>query len=89
MVEECRRYGWKAHCEPIEVGCRALSLLQAFNLHGIRGLQERRATNNKTEAAENALRWLWIKKGEPWSSTPLGHKPGTDHPQLGRPREGV
>lgn len=49
----------------VEVGCRGFagqSLHQAFSLLGIRGLRERRAKNkNIIEAAEKALRWLWIK----------------------------
>ncbi|XP_076860736.1 uncharacterized protein LOC143513938 [Brachyhypopomus gauderio] len=92
LVEMCRESGWRARCEPIEVGCRGFigqSVHRAFKLLGIRGLAERRATKNISEAAEKASRWLWIKRGEEWSSMLLGHKPGTDHPRLGRPGEGV
>jgi len=55
----------------------------------IRGLQERKATKNITEAPEKASRWLWIKRGYPWCSMVLEHKKGTDHPLLGRPGKGV
>lgn len=57
LAEECRRTGWKAHCKPMEVGCRGFasqSLHQSLILLGIRGLQERRATKNLTEDAEKA-----------------------------------
>lgn len=92
LVEACRGSGWRARCEPIEVGCRGFlsqSVYRAFRLLGIRGLRERRATKNISEAAEKASRWLWIKRGEVWSSALLGHKPGPDQPRLGRPGEGV
>lgn len=59
LVEECRRYGWKAHCESIEVGSRGFvrqSLHQASI--GIRELQERKATKNNIKAAERALGWM-------------------------------
>jgi len=87
LVESCRGRGWRARCEPIEVGCRAFlsqSEHRAFGLLGIRGLHERRATKNISEAAEKASRWLWIKRGEAWSSMVFGHKPGTDQPRSPR-----
>lgn len=31
--------------------------------------------------------WLWIQKGDPWSSGPLGHMWGADHPGLSHPSE--
>lgn len=85
LVEQCRRHGWKACCEPIEVGCRGFvgqSLHQTLSLLGIRGLWEREATENITEAVEKAPRWLQIKKFDLWWSTSLGSKLGTDHPGL-------
>ncbi|RXN37590.1 reverse transcriptase [Labeo rohita] len=92
LVEDCRRKGWRARCEPIEVGCRGFpgqSLHRSLRLLGIRGAQERKATRNICEAAEKASRWLWIKRGDVWLSALLGHKSGSDHPRLGRPGEGV
>lgn len=71
LIEICRGNGWKARCEPIEVGCRRFpgqSLHRALRLLGTRGLQERKATNNICEAAERASMWLWIKRGDPWCS---------------------
>lgn len=92
LVTECRIKGWKARCEPVEVGCRGFagqSLPRTLKLFGVKGQLCRRAIKNILEAAEKASRWLWIRRGDPWSSAPLGHKPRTDHPRLGRPSEGV
>ncbi|XP_049337547.1 uncharacterized protein LOC125802987 [Astyanax mexicanus] len=92
LVETCRDNGWRTRCEPIEVGCRGFlgqSVHRAFKLLGIRGLLEKRATRNISEVAEKASRWLWIKRGDGWSSALLEHKPGIDHPRLGRPGDGV
>lgn len=49
---------------------------------------ERETGQQKHQPVEKALRWLWIKRGDEWSSTLLGHKPGPDHPRLGRLGEG-
>lgn len=48
LVEACRANGWRARCEPIEVGCRfpGQSLHRALRLLDIRGLLERKATRN-------------------------------------------
>uniref|UniRef100_A0A1A8S175 Reverse transcriptase domain-containing protein n=1 Tax=Nothobranchius rachovii TaxID=451742 RepID=A0A1A8S175_9TELE len=89
---ECWNNGWKVCCEPVEVGCRGFagnSLLRTLKLLGVRGLQLKKATKTILEAAERASRWLWIRRGDPWSNRPLGHKLGTDHTQLGCPGEGV
>lgn len=72
LTSECRDNGWKARCEPVEIGCRGFaghSLQRVFKLLGIRGLQSRRATKNILEAAEKASRWLWIRRGDPWCGT--------------------
>ncbi|XP_063080140.1 uncharacterized protein LOC134470047 [Engraulis encrasicolus] len=79
LVAECRRNGWSARCEPIEVGCRGFagrSLHRVLGLLGIRGLHRRRATKNILEAAERASRWLWLRRGEAWRSALPGHKSG-------------
>ncbi|XP_076844394.1 uncharacterized protein LOC143489330 [Brachyhypopomus gauderio] len=92
LVSECRSKGWKARCEPVEVGCRGFagqSLPRTLKVLGIKGQLCRRAIRNSIEAAEKASRWLWIRRGDPWSSGPLGHKLGADHPRRGRPSEGV
>ncbi|RXN15823.1 reverse transcriptase [Labeo rohita] len=92
IVVECRNKGWKARCEPVEVGCRGFagqSLPRTLKLLGVKGQLCRRAIKTIIEAAEKASRWLWIQRGDPWSSGQLGHKSGADQPRLGRPSEGV
>ncbi|XP_061902037.1 uncharacterized protein LOC133649222 [Entelurus aequoreus] len=66
LVADCRRNGWKARCEPIEVGCRGFagkSLHRVLGLLGICGLHRRRAIKNILEASEKASRWLWLRRG--------------------------
>ncbi|KAL7834952.1 hypothetical protein SRHO_G00291990 [Serrasalmus rhombeus] len=70
QVSDCQQAGWRARCLPVEVRCRgfvAHSLARALSSLGIVGEQKRRAILNTTEAAERASRWLWLKRGEPWS----------------------
>ncbi|XP_053183947.1 LOW QUALITY PROTEIN: uncharacterized protein LOC128367182 [Scomber japonicus] len=71
LTEECRRRGWKARCEPVEVGCRgfaARSLCKIYTLLGITGAAKRRAIKSTVEAAERASRWIWIKRSEKWAN---------------------
>ncbi|TWW79887.1 hypothetical protein D4764_10G0009170 [Takifugu flavidus] len=92
LVIECQNKGWKARREPVEVGCRGFagqSLPRTLKLLGVKGQLCRRAIKTIIEAAEKASRWLWIRRGDPWSSGPLGRKSGADNPWLGRPSEGV
>ncbi|XP_061896514.1 uncharacterized protein LOC133645675 [Entelurus aequoreus] len=70
LVSDCQQAGWRARCFPAEVGCRgfsARSLVRAFSSLGIDGERKRRAIRSTTEAAERASRWLWLKRGDPWS----------------------
>ncbi|KAM9850143.1 tectonic-1 [Aulostomus maculatus] len=87
LVEECRRNGWRARCEPIEVGCRGFagqSLCRVYNVLGITGASKQRAIREATEAAEVASRWLWIRRGDPWvGQRYLDTSWGIDHPRLG------
>ncbi|XP_028292553.1 uncharacterized protein LOC114455485 [Gouania willdenowi] len=69
LVEECRSNGWRARCQPIEVGCRGFagqSLCRAYKMLGIAGASQRKAIKLATDAAEVASRWLWIRRGEEW-----------------------
>ncbi|XP_056097411.1 uncharacterized protein LOC130076370 [Rhinichthys klamathensis goyatoka] len=69
LVEGCRSNGWRAICQPFEVGCRGFvghSLCRAYKMLGITGASQRRAIKLATDAAEVASRWLWIKRGEAW-----------------------
>ncbi|XP_061896860.1 uncharacterized protein LOC133645950 [Entelurus aequoreus] len=71
LVEQCRRGGWRARCEPIEVGCRGFagrSLCKVFTLLGITGDRKRKAIKTTMEAAERASRWLWIRRSELWAN---------------------
>ncbi|XP_031418446.1 uncharacterized protein LOC105897391 [Clupea harengus] len=70
LVSDCQQAGWRARCFPVEVGCRgfaARSLARAFSSLDIEGERKRRAIRSTTDAAERASRWLWLKRGEPWS----------------------
>ncbi|XP_053332775.1 uncharacterized protein LOC128506382 [Clarias gariepinus] len=70
LVSDCQQAGWRARCLPVEVGCRgfaARSLARALSSLGIIGERKRRAIRSTTEAAERASRWLWLKRGQPWS----------------------
>ena len=70
LVSDCQLAGWRARCFPVEVGCRGFaprSLARAFTSLGIDGERRRRAIRSTTEAAERASRWLWLKRGDPWS----------------------
>lgn len=70
LAGECRRRGWRTRCNPIEVGCRGFvgqSLVRALKMLGVRELHDKRAIGNITDAAEKASRWLWIKRGDPWT----------------------
>lgn len=60
---------------------------RAFRFFAITRLQERKATRNISLAAEKALRWLWIKREDPWCSVLLGHELETDQPWLDCPGE--
>ena len=69
LVEECQNNGWRARCEPIELGWRGFagqSLCRAYNILGIIRVSKRRAIKEVTEATEFTTRWLWIRRGEPW-----------------------
>lgn len=39
--------------------------------------------------SERASRWWWIRRGDSWNNTQLGHKLGADNPRLSRAGEGV
>ncbi|XP_073696141.1 uncharacterized protein [Garra rufa] len=69
LMEGCRNNGWRAICQPVEVGCRGFvgqSLCRAYKMLGITGASQRRAIKLATDAAEVASRWLWIRRGEVW-----------------------
>lgn len=63
-VDESLRNGWRAMCEPIEVGCREFAG-RIHNRPGFPGISRRRAIKFATNATELASRCLWIRRGEP------------------------
>ncbi|XP_075904972.1 uncharacterized protein LOC142903304 [Nelusetta ayraudi] len=68
LVEQCQQGGWKARCEPIEVGCRGFgALCREFTQLGITGAEKRKAIKSSMEAAERASRWLWIRRSDLWA----------------------
>lgn len=80
LAGECRSRGWRTRCNPIEVGCRGFvgqSLIRALKMLGVKGLHNRKAIKNITDAAEKASRWLWIKRGDPWTTHALKTQAGT------------
>lgn len=69
LVINCRKQGLKAKCMPIKVACIGFVgqlLYKSLSALGITGMERRKAMKNITEAAEKALRWLWIRRGSPW-----------------------
>ena len=59
LAGECRSRGWTTRCNPIEVGCRGFvgqSLIRALKMLGLKGLHNRKAIKNITDAAEKASR---------------------------------
>lgn len=59
LVEECRGRGWRTFYEPTEVGYGGFFLL------GVTGAAKERAIKSASEAAEKAMRWLWLKRADP------------------------
>lgn len=69
LVEKCRERGWRTFCEPTEVGCRGFagpSCGRSLSQLGVTEVARKRAIKSATEAAENAIRWLQIKRAHPW-----------------------
>ena len=61
LVEPCRMKGWRACCDPIEIGCRGFvsqSLCKALTKLGLAGRDKRKLIRVITEAIERASRWL-------------------------------
>lgn len=70
LFSNCQQVRWRLRCFPVEVGCRdftAHSLARAFSNFGI----QEREVEKSHEAAEKASRWLWLKRGGPWSHKEL------------------
>ncbi|XP_061920230.1 uncharacterized protein LOC133660667 [Entelurus aequoreus] len=78
LVEDCRGRGWRTFYESIEVGCCGFagrSLCKVLDRLGVTGAAKSRAIQSASEAAEKAMRWLWLKRADPWVAT--GTQAGT------------
>lgn len=90
LVEERRGRGWKKFYKPVEVSGRGFagrSLWKVLGRLGVTGADKKRAIQSASGAAEEAARWLWLKRQN--SGLLLGRKSGPDHLQLGRLGEAV
>jgi hypothetical protein len=69
LVNTCREQGWNATCEPIEVGARGFigdSLCKTLSKLGFAGTNKKKAIQAIIKKTEDATRWLWMKRNEPW-----------------------
>lgn len=68
LVEERRGRGWKKSYKPVDVGCRGFagrSLWKVLGRLGVTGADKKRAI----QGAEEAARWLWLRRAEQWVAT--------------------
>ena len=71
LVKGCQANGWKASCHPVEVGCRGFaeqSVVRALAVLGIVGKTRRKTISAITTRAEDASRWLWMKRENQWKN---------------------
>ena len=64
LVEQCWKRGWKARCEPIEVGCGGFadhSLCKVFSLLGITGAAKRESYQVHHRGCRESL-WVDLDK---------------------------
>ena len=72
LVEQCKYNKWRTACYPIEVGRRGFvgrTVCRILNQLAMIGEKKRKAIRAISESAEKVLRWLWIKRSEPWHTT--------------------
>ncbi|KAK7886737.1 hypothetical protein WMY93_026358 [Mugilogobius chulae] len=65
LAAEAEQRGWKARVYPVEVGCRGFvsrSTIKLLKDLGIRGKALQQTLKSLSGAAEDASRWLWIKR---------------------------
>lgn len=65
LAADAEQRGWKAKICPVEVGCRGFvgkSTIRLLKNLGIRGQAQRQAIKTLSGAAEEASRWLWMKR---------------------------
>ena len=80
LAASCEQRGWKTRVCPVEVGCRGFvgkSTTRLLKDMGVRGQAQRQAIKNLSSAAEQASRWLWIKRQDSNWATNGGSVEGT------------
>ncbi len=67
LAVEAEQRGWKSKVCPVEVGCRGFvgkSTIRLLKELGVRGQTLRQTIKALSGAAEEASRWLWVKRGD-------------------------
>ena len=77
LVDNARRNGWNTTLFAIEVGTRGFpsaSLQKFLSALGLQPRTSKRALKSVAAVAESSSRWLWIRRGEPWSASTGGEQ---------------
>ena len=80
LVEQCHLRGWKACCEPVEVGCRGFadrSLCKVFTLLSMTGSAKGKAIKSTMKGAEKVPDGFGSGRAIHGPML-LGHMPGSD-----------
>lgn len=80
LVEECRRRGWKAHCELTEVGLHCTLPVQGTAVSWESQELQRGEPLSPPQRLQREPLGGFGSKGLRCGPTLLGHKPGIDHP---------
>ncbi|RXN15156.1 proteasome subunit beta type-7-like protein [Labeo rohita] len=67
LAADAEQRGWKSKVCPVEVGCRGFvgkSTIRLLKELGVQGQTLRRTIKALSGAAEEASRWLWVKRGD-------------------------
>ncbi|KAJ7991222.1 hypothetical protein DPEC_G00295080 [Dallia pectoralis] len=67
LAADAEQRGWKAKVCPVEAGCRGFvgkSTIRLLKELGVQGQTLRRTIKALSGAAEEASRWLWVKRGD-------------------------
>lgn len=67
LAADAEQRGWKAKVCPVEVGCRGFvgkSTIKLLKELGVRGQTLRQTIKALSGAAEEASRWIWVKRGD-------------------------
>lgn len=66
LAGECRSREWRTQCNPSDAGSKGFvgqSFIRALKMLGVKGLQNKKAIRDMTDAAEKASKWLWMNPG--------------------------